>query len=112
MSSKRKPKPYRFVNLPKDFHPVDATVDEVASFRREGRWTVFNKIRNGAYESYRDGRIRKIVFASVLADRERTIAASRKQPEPEPVARAGSDSVEKRPKGRPRKSEAATASAG
>lgn len=105
------PKRNPFLPLPPDFCPLDATVDEVASFRREGRWTVFNKICSGVYESYRDGRIRKIVFASVLADRERTIAASRKQPEPEPVARAGSDLVEKRPRGRPRKIEAATASA-
>jgi hypothetical protein len=94
---KRKPKPYRYIPLPPDFCPIDATVDEVASFRREGRWTVFVKIRDGRYESYRDGRIRKIIFASVLADRERTIAAGRKQPEPvEPV-------VKKKPVGRPRK---------
>jgi hypothetical protein len=101
------PKRNPFLPLPPDFCPLDATVDEVASFR-EGRWTVFQKIRNGVYESYRDGRIRKVIFASVLADRERTIAASRKQPEPG----GGSDPVEKRPRGRQRKSEAATASAG
>ena len=93
---KRKTKPYRFVNLPDNFHPVDATVDEVASFRREGRWTVFQKIRDGRYESYRDGRIRKVIFASVLADRERTIAAGRKHPErDEPVV--------KKPVGRPKR---------
>lgn len=110
MTVARKPKPYRFLPLPAGFDPVDATIDEVASYRRESWWTVHHKICNGVYESYRDGRIRKIVFASVLADRERTIAASRKQLEP--VARAGSDPVEKRPRGRPRKLEAATAGAG
>jgi hypothetical protein len=87
----KKPKKlYRFMPLPPDFHPVDATVDEVASFRREGRWTVHMKVRDGRYESYLDGRIRKIVFASVLADRERTIAAGRDRKKPavkQPVGR-------------------------
>ena len=36
--------------------------------------TVHQKVRDGRYASYLDGRIRKIIFASVLADRERTIA--------------------------------------
>jgi hypothetical protein len=90
-------KPYRFLSLPVGFDPLDATIDEVASYRRESRWTVHLKIRTGVYESYLDGRIRKIIFASVKADRERSIAAGRKHPEPvEPV-------VKKRPVGRPRK---------
>jgi hypothetical protein len=80
--SKPKPKPRRkFLPLPPDFCPVDATVDEVASFRREGRWMVFKKIREGRYDSYLDNRVRKIVFASVLADRERAIAASNAPPD-------------------------------
>ena len=86
---------YKFIPLPPDFHPVDATVDEVASFRRESRWTVFAKIRSRAYDSYLDGRIRKIVFASVLADRERAIAESNAPP----------DTGKRRP-GRPRKPDA------
>jgi hypothetical protein len=61
--------------LPPDFSPLDATVDEVASFRKESRWTVFQKLRRGVYESYLDGRVRKIIFASVLADRGRAIAS-------------------------------------
>jgi hypothetical protein len=72
----RKPKPYKFLPLPPDFAPLDATVDEVASFRKESRWTVHRKLRDGVYESYLDGRIRKIIFASVVADRERAIAES------------------------------------
>jgi hypothetical protein len=42
--------------------------------------TTHEKIRDGRYESYLEGRIRKIIFASVLADRERAIAESRKPP--------------------------------
>ena len=54
---------------------TSATVNEVASWQRESRWTVFKKIREGVYQSYLDGRIRKIIFASVKADRERAMAA-------------------------------------
>ena len=79
---------YRFLPLPPLFDPVDATVDEVASWRRESRWTVHKKIREGVYESYLDGRIRKILFASVKADRERAMSV--------PL-------TDKRPPGRPRK---------
>ncbi len=67
---------YRFVPLPSDFDPIDATIDEVASWRRESRWTVHKKVREGIYQSYRDGRIRKIVFASVKMDRERAMSAA------------------------------------
>lgn len=70
------PRHFRFLPLPPDFDPVDATVAEVASYRRESRWTVHKKIRLGIYQSYRDGRIRKIVFSSVLADRERAMGAA------------------------------------
>jgi hypothetical protein len=65
---------YKFLPLPADFDPVDATVDEVASYRRESRWTVHKKIRTGVYQSYLDGRIRKVIFASVKADRERAMS--------------------------------------
>jgi hypothetical protein len=63
-----KPRPYKFIPLPANFCPVDATVEEVASFRRESIWTTFEKIRSGVYDAYLDGRVRKVVFASVLAD--------------------------------------------
>jgi hypothetical protein len=82
----------KFLYLPPDFNPLDATREEVASFRRESLTSVNEKIKDGRYQSYLEGRIRKIVFASVLADRERAIAASLKPPSPG-----------KRPVGRPRK---------
>jgi hypothetical protein len=88
----------KFLNLPPDFHPLDATREEVASFRRESLTTVNEKVKDGRYQSCLEGRIRKIVFASVLADRERAIATSLKPPP------SG-----KKPVGRPKKS--ATASA-
>jgi hypothetical protein len=71
-----------WVNLPRDFNPLDCTVAEASSFRRESIWTTFRKIREGIYESYLDGRVRKIVFASVKADRDRMLAASHTPPEP------------------------------
>jgi hypothetical protein len=67
----------RFVDLPQGLQPPDLTVDEVASYRRESRWTVHRKVREKIYESYLDGRIRKILLSSVIADRERAIAASK-----------------------------------
>ena len=74
----RKPKRFKFLPLlPADFCPGDATVEEVASFRRESIWTTFEKIRDGRYEAYLDGRVRKVLFASVLADRDRALAAGR-----------------------------------
>jgi hypothetical protein len=94
------------MHLPPGFCPIDATIDEVASYRRESRWTTFAKIKNGAYESYMDGRIRKIVFASVIADRERTMAAGRDKKRD--VTRA----FAKRPRGRPRKPKAEQQAAG
>jgi hypothetical protein len=78
----------RFVDLPAGLAPPDLTVPEVCAFRRESPWTVFKKIREGVYRSYKDGRIRKVDFASVKADRERAMSAA-------PIG--------KRPPGRPRK---------
>jgi hypothetical protein len=86
---------YHWVPLPPDFNPIDCTVDEVASYRRESRWTVHKKIRTGVYQSYLDGRIRKVVFASVKADRERVMGAALS---PDSAASTG-----KRKPGRPRK---------
>jgi hypothetical protein len=69
------------------------TVDETAAYRRESRWTTHRKIREGVYQSYLDGRIRKVIFASVVADRERAIERSanpfgKKKPggQPKPTA--------------------------
>ena len=91
--------PRQFMHLPADFAPVDATIAEVASFRRESVRTTHEKIRDGRYESYLEGRIRKIIFASVLADRERAIAQSRKPP-PSGKRRVG------RPRTKPQPSQA------
>jgi hypothetical protein len=86
-----KPKPlYKFLPLPPGFNPVDATIDEVASFRRESRWTVHVKLKDGRYKGYLDGRIHKVIFASVLADRDRTIAEAGSKMKPavkQPVGR-------------------------
>jgi hypothetical protein len=86
---------FKYLPLPSGFDPVDATVDEVASYRRESRWTVHQKVRTGVYESYLDGRIRKIVFASVKRDRERVMGAA--------LSPGGAASTGKRKPGRPRK---------
>jgi hypothetical protein len=40
-------------------------------------WTVWKKIRERRYAAFKDGRITKVVVASVVADRERAIAASK-----------------------------------
>jgi hypothetical protein len=70
---------YRWVPLPPNFATtvVDATVAEIASLRRESPWTVWKKIRERRYTAFKDGRVTKIVVASVIADRERCIAASK-----------------------------------
>jgi hypothetical protein len=108
----RKLKPFKFLSLPENFCPIDATVEEVASFRRESVWTMFEKIRDGRCDAYLDGRGRKIIFASVLADRDRAIAAGRyKKSAAALKALASRKPPEKRPVGRPRKSPAETAPA-
>ena len=84
----------KFLNLPPDFNPVDATREEVAAFRRESLTTVNAKCMDGRYESYLEGRIRKIVFASVLADRDRAIEKSR---QPLPLGKRGPGRPPKRP---------------
>jgi hypothetical protein len=66
---------YRGVSLPVHFEPLDCTIAEAMAYRRESRWNVHQKIKRGVYEAYKDGRIRKIIFASVKADRERAMRA-------------------------------------
>jgi hypothetical protein len=77
----QKPKPRKprspskpFINLPPDFCPVDASIPEVMSFRRERRTAVERKLRDGTYQSYLSGNRRLIIFESVLRDRETCIA--------------------------------------
>jgi hypothetical protein len=76
-----------WLNLPEGFNPVDCTIDEAASFRRESRWETHRKMREGIYRFYKEGRRTKIIFASVLADRDRALR----------------DGVAKRQPGRPKK---------
>jgi hypothetical protein len=97
---------FKFVALPPGFENcLDATVDEVAAFRRESRWTVFKKLRENVYASYLDGRVRKIIVKTVLADRERALKEGAtlrgRSPNAAPTG--------KRPVGRPRKEPQAAA---
>jgi hypothetical protein len=108
----RKPKPFKFLSLPENFCPTDATVEEVASFRRESVWTVFEKIRDGRYDAYLDGRVRKIIFASVLADRDRAIAAGRDKKSAVALkALASRKPPQKKPVGRPKRQEPSASAA-
>jgi hypothetical protein len=68
---------YRWVPLPENFNPINATVKEVASYELCGRWLVHKRIRLGIYEAYSDGGRTKIIFASVKARRAAAIAASK-----------------------------------
>jgi hypothetical protein len=72
--------PRTFLPLPPGFDPLDATCAEVASYRRESLRTVYEKVQNGTYKSYLDGRIRKILFDSVKVDRLAAIERSQKPP--------------------------------
>jgi hypothetical protein len=116
-TSMRTPSPFKFMPLPEGFNPIDATVDEVRAFRRESRWSVFEKLRTGVYQSYLDGRVRKIIFASVIADRERSMADGRDKQCGNALrasaarAAAKSSPVKKRRPGRPRKPATATVAA-
>jgi hypothetical protein len=67
-----------------EFAPLDATVAQVMRLRGESRSTVRRKLAAGTYESYLPpgGRVRRIVLASVYADRERAIAADERRSMP------------------------------
>jgi hypothetical protein len=97
----RSPKP-KFMELPPGFCPAYATIDEVSAYARQSRWTTHVKIRAGRYETFKDGRIRKIIFSSVLRDIERLRAG---------LGAGPIEPVEKRRPGRPKKIEQ-SASAG
>lgn len=93
MTAARKPKPYKYIPLPPDFCPAICTFDEACSYARHSRWTGHQKVKEGRWRTFRDGRLRKVIFASVLEDMERTMAI-------------GSDKIEpviKRKRGRPPK---------
>ena len=61
-------------DLPPGIQPLDLTVSEVMAVRRESAATVFRKIRDGRYRSYKSGDSRLIELASVLADRDACLA--------------------------------------
>jgi hypothetical protein len=59
-------------NLPPDMR-LDATVAEAMAFGQQSAASVFRKIRDGRYESFKDGDNRRITWASILKDRQRLI---------------------------------------
>jgi hypothetical protein len=68
-----KPKP---APLSADFNPRFATPDEVAAYCRVSRRVVERRMRDGTYESFLAGpNKRLIVFATVVDDIERRLAA-------------------------------------
>jgi hypothetical protein len=85
--------------------PLDLSVAQVAELRSESRSTVLRKLKTGRYRSYLSGGKRKIIAASVFADRELEMKTGQPvRPQPIPVTRPG----------RPRKAqqESSAASAG
>jgi hypothetical protein len=82
----RKPKLYRFVPLPPGFHPVICTFDEACSYARCSRWTGHQKVKQGRWRTFKDGRVRKVEFDSVVEDVERIRTESGIKP-PEPMGK-------------------------
>ena len=75
--------------------PLDLSVLQVMRLRSESRSTVLRKLRSGRYGSYLSGGKRKIIAASVHADRELEMkTGGPMRPQPMPVTRPG------RPKGK------------
>jgi hypothetical protein len=88
--TKRRPKQYKFVPLPPDFHPTFCTFDEACSYARCSRWTGNEKVKLNRWKTFKDGRIRKVIFASVVEDMDRTMAeglAAEAEPTKRPVGR-------------------------
>ena len=83
--------------------PLDLSVAQVAKIRSESRSTVLRKLRLGRYRSYLSGGKRKIIAASVYADRElemKTGQPARPQParpQPAPKTRPGRPKTAKPP---------------
>jgi hypothetical protein len=80
----------------------DMTIAEVKAFRREGESTVWRKIRAGTYVSFKSGDKRLITRESVIADRERCLAAGPRLTESPPEGRRSG-----RPKTKPEAASAA-----
>jgi hypothetical protein len=84
--------------------PLDLSVAQVAELRAESRSTVLRKLRDGRYRSYLSGGKRKVIAASVFADRELEMKTGQSvRPQPTPTG--------KRKRGRPRKHPTPEASA-
>ena len=96
-------KPADPASLPPGIEVPDATIPQVMLFRCESSRTVFRKIASGAYQSYKSGETRLILWRSVLEDRERCLARGPQLP-PQPT-------TGKRRPGRPRKSDGMNAAA-
>lgn len=79
---------YKPANLPVDMR-LDATVAEAMAFGYQSASSVFRKIRDGRYESYKDGESRRITWASILKDRERLLKEGPQLAEPPTGARRG-----------------------
>jgi hypothetical protein len=70
--------------------PLDLSVAQVTELRSESRSTVRRKLRSGKYKSYLSGGKRKIIAASVFADRELEMKTGQPvRPVPTPVTRPG-----------------------
>jgi hypothetical protein len=84
--------------------PLDLSVAQVTELRSESRSTVLRKVKSGRYRSYLSGGKRKIIAASVFADRELEMKTGKPvRPAPTPVTRSG------RPKGKTTKQPSSTA---
>ena len=70
--------------------PLDLSVAQVMELRSESRSTVLRKLRSGRYRSYLSGGKRKIIAASVFADRELEMKTGQPvRPQPIPATRPG-----------------------
>ena len=73
MSESKQPKrkPFTFIHLAPDFCSTYCSFAEACSFARDGRWMGHKKIREGRWRAFKDGKLRKVEFASALEDTER-----------------------------------------
>jgi hypothetical protein len=70
--------------------PLDLSVLQIMQLRSESRSTVLRKIRDGRYRSYLSGGKRKVIAASVYADRELEMKTGLPvRPQPTPATRPG-----------------------
>ena len=87
--------------------PLDLSVAQVAELRSESRSTVLRKMKTGRYRSYLSDGKRKIIAASVFADRELEMkTGGPMRPSPMPKMRPG-----RPPKPKPETATASPASA-